>query len=76
MRILIDTNIIPDIVQKRKLFRLSASAVTDIFYVLRKTFQSAQKVKTRIERHSQIVTFADGTGCRYSYHTHALHAGL
>lgn len=77
MRILIDTNVILDIIQKREpLFTgsyqalrkaietdveclLSTSAATDIFYMLRKAFQSAQKAKERIEQLSQIVTFAD-----------------
>ncbi len=80
MRILVDTNVILDIVQKREPFfadsyqalrkaietdtecLISASAVTDIFYMLRKTFQSAQKAKERIEQLSQIVTFADVQG--------------
>ena len=38
---------------------ISASAATDIFYMLHKAFQSAQKAKDRIEQLSQIVTFAD-----------------
>ena len=77
MRILIDTNVILDIIQKREPFftgsyqalrkaietdvecLLSTSAATDIFYMLRKAFQSAQKAKERIEQLSQIVTFAD-----------------
>ena len=77
MRILIDTNVILDIIQKRESFftdsyqalrkaietdvecLLSTSAATDIFYMLRKAFQSAQKAKERIEQLSQIVTFAD-----------------
>ena len=77
MRILIDTNVILDIVQKREPFfadsyqalrkaieadtecLISASAAMDIFYMLRKAFQSAQKAKERIEQLSQIVTFAD-----------------
>ena len=80
MRILIDTNVILDIVQKREPFfadsyqalrraieadaecLISASAATDIFYMLRKAFQSAQKAKERIEQLSQIVTFADVQG--------------
>ena len=41
---------------------ISASAVTDIFYILRKAFQSAQKAKERIEQLSQIVVFADVQG--------------
>lgn len=80
MRILIDTNVILDIIQKREPFftdsylalrkaietdtecLISASAATDIFYMLRKAFQSAQKAKERIEQLSQIVTFADVQG--------------
>ena len=80
MRILIDTNIILDIVQKREPFfadsyqalrkaieadaecLISASAATDIFYMFRKAFQSAQQAKERIEQLSQIVTFADVQG--------------
>lgn len=80
MRILIDTNVILDIIQKREPFfadsyyalckaiesdtecLISASAATDIFYMLRKAFQSAQKAKNRIEQLSQIVTFADVQG--------------
>ena len=80
MRILIDTNVILDIVQKREPFfadsyqalrkaieadaecLISASAATDIFYMLCKAFQSAQKAKERIEQLSQIVTFADVQG--------------
>ena len=41
---------------------ISASAATDIFYMLCKAFQSAQKAKERIEQLSQIVTFADVQG--------------
>ena len=77
MRILIDTNVIMDIIQRREPFfadsyqafrkaiendvecLISASAATDIFYILRKAFQSAQKAKDRIEQLSQLVTFAD-----------------
>ena len=80
MRILIDTNVILDIVQKREPFfadsyqslrkaieadtecLISASAVTDIFYLLRKAFRSAQKAKERIEQLSRIVTFVDVQG--------------
>ena len=63
MRILIDTNVILDIIQKREPFfadsyqalrkaieadvecLISASAATDIFYMLRKAFQSRKKQK-------------------------------
>lgn len=41
---------------------ISASAATDIFYMFRKAFQSAQKAKDRIEQLSHIVTFADVQG--------------
>lgn len=80
MRILIDTNIIMDILQKREPFfadsyqalrkaiesdvecLLSASAVTDIFYMLRKAFGSAQQAKEHLERIAQLVSFADVQG--------------
>lgn len=80
MKILIDTNIILDILQKREpfftdsyqVFRksietgytcfVSASAVTDIFYILRKSFRSYEKAKEYIEQLSQIVVFADVRG--------------
>ena len=63
MKILVDTNVILDILQKREPFftdsyqalhkaieadaecLLSASAVTDIFYILRKALQSPQMAK-------------------------------
>lgn len=41
---------------------LSASAVTDIFYVLRKALQSPQQAKERVEQLAALVTFADVTG--------------
>lgn len=80
MRILIDTNIILDIFQKREPFfadsyqalhkaieanaecLISASAATDIFYMLRKFLRSADQAKKRIEQLSQLVTFADVQG--------------
>ena len=80
MRILIDTNVILDILQKREPFfadsyralrkaieddaecLLCASAVTDIFYMLRKALGSAQKTKEQIERLAQLVSFADVQG--------------
>ena len=80
MKILVDTNVILDILQKREPFftdsyqalhkaieadaecLLSASAVTDIFYILRKALQSPQMAKNRIEQLSQILTFADVQG--------------
>lgn len=76
MRILIDTNVILDILQKREPFfadsyralrkaiesdaecLLSASAATDIFYMLRKTLGSAQQAKEQIEKLAQLVSFA------------------
>lgn len=80
MRILIDTNVILDIFQKREPFfadsyqalrkaieadaecLISASAVTDIFYMLRKFLKSTEQAKERIEQLSQLVTFADVQG--------------
>ena len=80
MRILIDTNVILDILQKREPFfadsyralrkaiesdaecLLSASAATDIFYMLRKSLGSAQQAKEQIEQLSQLVSFADVQG--------------
>ena len=41
---------------------LSASAVTDIFYVLRKALQSPQQAKERVEQLATLVTFADVAG--------------
>lgn len=41
---------------------LSASAVTDIFYMLRKAFGSAQQAKEHLERIAQLVSFADVQG--------------
>lgn len=80
MKILIDTNVILDILQKREPFfadsyralrraiesdtecLISASAVTDIFYILRKALGSAQQAKEQIEQLAQIVSFADVQG--------------
>lgn len=80
MKILIDTNVILDILQKREPFfadsyralrkateddaecLISASAVTDIFYMLRKALGSAQQAKEQIEQLAQIVSFADVQG--------------
>ena len=80
MRILIDTNVILDILQKREPFfadsyralrkaiesdaecLLSASAATDIFYMLRKALGSAQQAKEQIEKLAQLVSFADVQG--------------
>ena len=41
---------------------LSASAATDIFYMLRKTLGSAQQAKEQIEKLAQLVSFADVQG--------------
>lgn len=41
---------------------LSASAATDIFYILRKALQSSEKAREHIERLSQLVAFADVQG--------------
>ena len=67
MRIMVDTNVLLDILQKREPFfadsyqalrkaieaeaecLLSVSAVTDIFYVLRKALQSSRQAKERVE---------------------------
>ena len=80
MRVLIDTNVILDILQKREPFftdsyralrralendaecLISASAATDIFYVLRKSLGSAQQAKEQIDQLAQVVSFADVQG--------------
>ena len=80
MRIMVDTNVLLDILQKREPFfadsykalrkaieaeaecLLSASAVTDIFYVLRKALQSPRQARERLEQLAALVTFADVTG--------------
>lgn len=80
MRVLIDTNVILDILQKREPFftdsyralrralendaecLISASAATDIFYVLRKSLGSAQQAKEHIDQLAQVVNFADVQG--------------
>lgn len=80
MKILIDTNVILDIFQKREPFfsdsyqalrkaiqvefecLLSASSVTDIYYMLRKFLKSADQAKERIQQLSKLVTFADVQG--------------
>ncbi len=77
MIILIDTNVILDILQKREPFftasygalrkavekdtacLLSVSAVTDIFYILRRALHSSEHAKSYIEQLSRLVTFAD-----------------
>ena len=80
MRVLIDTNVILDILQKREPFftdsyralrralendaecLISASAATDIFYVLRKSLGSAQQAKEHIDQLALVVCFADVQG--------------
>lgn len=80
MRILIDTNVILDILQKREPFfsdsyralrkavengdecLVSASAVTDIFYVLRRALGSAPEAREKVEQLAQLVDFADVQG--------------
>ena len=80
MRIMVDTNVLLDILQKREPFfadsyrairkaieadaecLFSASAVTDIFYLLRKALQSPQQARERVEQLAALVTFADVTG--------------
>lgn len=77
MKILIDTNIILDILQKRQPFfqesynainkaikddvecLLSASAISDIFYILRKALGSSKQAKEQIKQLNKIVSFAD-----------------
>ena len=41
---------------------ISASAATDIFYVLRKSLGSAQQAKEHIDQLAQVVSFADVQG--------------
>lgn len=80
MRIVVDTNVIMDILQRREPFfadsyqavhsiiqedgecMLSASAATDIFYMLRKALQSPQLARERLAQLAQLVTFADVVG--------------
>lgn len=80
MKILVDTNVILDILQKREPFfkdsyhalqeaidadaecLISASAATDIFYVLRKALQSTVQAKNYIEQLSRLFIFADVQG--------------
>lgn len=77
MKIMIDTNVVIDILQKREPFfngshkalykaisennecLVSVSAVTDIFYILRKSLHSTEVANHYIEEISKIVTFAD-----------------
>ena len=80
MKILVDTNIVLDIAQKREphfvlsynalhkaieanaVLLVTASAATDIFYLLRKHFHSAHTAKSCIERLSGLAVFADVLG--------------
>ena len=80
MRIVVDTNVMMDILQRREPFfadsyqaihsiiqedgecMLSASAATDIFYLLRKALQSPQQARERLAQLAQLVTFADVAG--------------
>ena len=80
MRIVVDTNVIMDILQRREPFfadsyqavhsiikedgecMLSASAATDVFYMLRKALQSPQQARERLAQLAQLVTFADVAG--------------
>lgn len=80
MRVLIDTNVILDVLQRREPFfadsygalrmaleggaecLISASAATDIFYILRKALGSARQAREQIERLAQLVDFADVRG--------------
>lgn len=80
MRIVVDTNVIMDILQRREPFfadsyqavhsiikedgecMLSASAATDIFYMLRKALQSPQQAREHLAQLAQLVTFADVAG--------------
>ena len=80
MRVLVETDVILDVLQKREPFfsdsyralrralendaecLISASAATDIFYVLRKSLGSAQQAKEHIDQLDQVVSFADVQG--------------
>ena len=71
MRVLVETDVILDILQKREPFftdendaecLISASAATDIFYALRKSLGSAQQAKEHIDQLAQVVSFADVQG--------------
>ena len=80
MRVLVETDVILDVLQKRdpcfsdsyRALRralendaeclISASAATDIFYVLRKSLGSAQQAKEHIDQLAQVVSFADVQG--------------
>lgn len=80
MRVLVETDVILDVLQKREPFftdsyralrralendaecLISASAATDIFYVLRKSLGSAQQAKEHIDQLARVVSFADVQG--------------
>ncbi len=80
MTIVLDTNVILDILQKREPFfsdsyqvlrkaiatdtecLVSATAATDIFYILRKALQSTAEAKAHLERLAHLLTFADVQG--------------
>ena len=80
MRIMVDTNVLLDILQRREPFftdsyqalrkaietdvecLFAASAVTDVFYVLRKALRSSQQARERVEQLATLVIFADVTG--------------
>ena len=80
MRVLVETDVILDVLQKREPFftdsyralrralendaecLISASAATDIFYVLRRSLGSAQQAKEHIDQLAQVVSFADVQG--------------
>lgn len=79
MKLLIDTNIILDFLQKRKpyyedasaIFQLSvdneviecvtASSITDIYYLVNKEFKDAKKTKERIQDLLELITILDVT---------------
>ena len=80
MRILFDTNVILDVLEKREPFfddsygalhkalqmdaecLISSSAVTDLYYMLRKYLQSPEQARRQVEKLSQIFLFADVLG--------------
>lgn len=79
MKLLIDTNIILDFLQKREpyyedasaIFQLSvdneviecvtASSITDIYYLVNKEFKDAKKTKERIQYLLELITILDVT---------------
>ena len=90
MRILIDTNVILDILQKREPFfadsyralrkaiesdvecLISATAATDIFYMLRKAFGSAKQARGTA---GTACTDCDLCRCAGNGHTHCPYEG-